>query len=292
MRDAVLEAAAVCPPEVGAALAALRHAEKADEIRFRMGREVTAVVGEEEVPLGGIRTDARLIEGILARATGQAVYAAQDMLKNGFLILPGGHRLGVCGTGVVRDGAVTTLREVSSLNLRVARQLRGVATEAAERLWLRPCSTLLLGAPASGKTTLLRDLIRQCSDRFGWRVCVSDERGELAACRAGVPQFDLGARTDILTGVDKKHAVEMLLRSMNPRWIALDEISAEGDVETIVRAAYCGVRFLATAHAASFAELDKRPIYRALVRSGVFEMYILLDARRRLHFREGGANVA
>lgn len=290
--DAVSEALAVCPQEVCAAVERLAARERMEEIRFRAGREIAVSCGEKETALRGLTANSVMLNDILAKATGQALYAAQDMLKNGFVTIPGGHRLGVCGTGVYRDGMVQTLREVSSLNLRVARQVRGAANEAADYLWTHPVSTLVLGAPGSGKTTLLRDLVRQCSDRFGWPMCVADERMELAACRSGAAQFDLGAHTDVLSGIAKGTAIEMLLRSMNPRWIAVDEISAEADVEALVRASYCGVRFLATVHAASFEELDKRPVYRRLLQSQTFETLILLGVGRRLTIRKGRANVA
>ena len=135
---------------------------------------------------------------------------------------------------------------------------------------------LLCGAPGSGKTTLLRDLIRQLSDRFGWRICVVDERLELAACASGVPQFRLGAHTDVLSGAPKAAGIELLLRTMNPEWIAVDEITAEADIAAIRRASYCGVRFLATAHAADRRELESRPLYRALLQDGFFRMAAFL----------------
>lgn len=292
VKEALLQALEVCPPEVRAAAMRCGQAERIEELRFRAGQEAAVSIGDAELPLHGCAVDRKLLADILARATGQAVYAAQDMLKNGFVTISGGHRLGVCGTGVCRDGEVYTFKDISSLNLRVAREIRGAASEAADYLWLHPVSTLILGAPASGKTTLLRDLIRQCSDRFGWRICAADERMELAACRGGVPQFDLGAHTDVLSGVAKGAAIELLLRSMNPHWIAVDEITAESDVDKLVRAGYCGVRFLATVHAASFAELERRPVYRTLLRSGMFESFLLLGRGRRLQIRKGVTEVA
>lgn len=290
--DAVVEALAVCPSELRAAVTGLGRNAEIEEIRLRVGREVSVFCGGRELPLTGCNADTALLETILGRATGQAVYAARDTLRNGFVTMRGGHRIGICGTGVYRNGELYTLKELSSLNLRIARQIRGAANEAADYLWLHPRSTLLLGAPGSGKTTLLRDLIRQCSDRFGWRLCVADERMELAASQNGIAQFDLGAHTDVLSGIAKGTAIEMLLRSMNPRWIAVDEISAESDVEQIVRAAYCGVRFLATVHADTFEELDKRPIYRRLMQSQTFETLMLLGSGRKLTIRGGNTNVA
>ena len=169
----------------------------------------------------------------------------------------------------------------------IARQPDGVADRLRDALWARPQSVLLCGAPGSGKTTLLRDLIRQLSDRFGWRICVVDERLELAACASGVPQFRLGARTDVLSGAPKAAGIELLLRTMNPEWIAVDEITAEADIAAIRRASYCGVRFLATAHAADRRELESRPLYRALLEDGFFRMAAFLLPDRSVRIERG-----
>ena len=134
---------------------------------------------------------------------------------------------------------------------------------------------------------LLRDLIRQLSDRFGWRICVVDERLELAACASGVPQFRLGAHTDVLSGAPKAAGIELLLRTMNPEWIAVDEITAEADIAAIRRASYCGVRFLATAHAADRRELESRPLYRALLQDGFFRMAAFLLPDRSVRIERG-----
>ena len=149
-----------------------------------------------------------------------------------------------------------------------------------------PCSCAARRAAAKaarGKTTLLRDLIRQLSDRFGWRICVVDERLELAACASGVPQFRLGARTDVLSGAPKAAGIELLLRTMNPEWIAVDEITAEADIA----AEGCGVRFLATAHAADRRELESRPLYRALLQDGFFRMAAFLLPDRSVRIERG-----
>ena len=186
-------------------------------------------------------------------------------------------------------GALTGLRELSSLNLRVARQVAGIADRIADGLWTSRASVLLVGAPGSGKTTLLRDLICQLSDRFSWRVGLVDERMEVAACCGGCPQLAVGAHTDVLSGVHKPEAMELLLRTMSPQWIAVDEISAPADVEAISRAAYCGVRMLATVHADSLAELQSRPVYRRLLEEGVFTRFVLLRPDRSYTIEEGAA---
>lgn len=188
---------------------------------------------------------------------------------HGYLTAPGGHRLGICGEAVIKDGRMTGLREITSICIRVARDIPGIAARAAALQG----SILILGAPGWGKTTLLRDLIRQISDR-GLHTVVVDERGELfpeSGC------FPRGACTDVLTGCPKSYGIETLLRTMGPDCLALDEITAEADCQALLRAAFCGVRLLATAHAGSLADFRQRNVYRPLVDARVFTAALVLN---------------
>lgn len=282
MTDEVRQALNVCPKEVVQAVEAYPKHGALEELRFRSGGVLQLYAGGKEQAAPQVRITGELLQEILSAATEQSLYAVQNTLRQGFLTIPGGHRLGLCGAGVIKDGAVSSLRELSSMNLRIARQIAGCGDKAADWLWTHPRSTLLIGPPARGKTTLLRDLICQISDRFCWRVCVVDERFELACCVDGRPQFRVGAHTDVLSGISKACGIEMLLRTMNPQWIALDEITAHEDVEAVVRASYCGVRFLATAHASSREELCRRPVYRALLEAQAFDNLITILPNRDL----------
>lgn len=184
---------------------------------------------------------------------------------NGYLTAPGGHRIGLCGQTVYRDGAVT-FRSYDSICIRVARDIPGIS----KGIRGLDHSVLILGAPGWGKTTLLRDLARQLSQRK--TVAVVDSREELFPTG-----FLRGKRMDILMGCPKTQGIEMVLRTMGPEIIAVDEITAEEDCSALCHAAGCGVKLLATAHASSVDDFRRRSIYRPLLNTGIFEVLILLQ---------------
>ena len=280
MRNEVLR---MLPQTVQIALTGIPDAQ-IEELRLRVGQKPAVLYAGGERPLS-VRTVLlqKELQQTLLNASAQSQYAVQEQLRSGYLSLSGGYRLGVCGSAVVQNGCMTGLREISSLALRVPHDIR----HPPERLlpYLQE-SCLLAGAPGSGKTTLLRSCIRALSENRQ-RVAVVDERLELAACASGVPQFRLGAHTDVLSGAPKAAGIELLLRTMNPEWIAVDEITAEADIAAIRRASYCGVRFLATAHAADRRELESRPLYRALLQDGFFRMAAFLLPDRSVRIERG-----
>ena len=176
MTEEVRQALRICPLGLRQAIDRLPDAGAMEELRLRCGQPPACRIAGKERALPLAPVTPELLRGMLEQATQRSAYSMQEMTRCGFVTLPGGHRLGICGTAVVQNGTITALREPSSLNLRIARQPDGIADRLRDALWARPQSVLLCGAPGSGKTTLLRDLIRQLSDRFGWRICVVDER--------------------------------------------------------------------------------------------------------------------
>ena len=286
----------ILPTELSAGVRRLPAYERKtlQELRLRCGYPATYLAGSGEriIPSGisGFRVDNACLQSLVNRATGYCTYAAASQLKHGFLTLPGGHRLGLCGQAVLGPEGIRSLRNLTSANLRIARQVTGCAAEAAAYLKRHRGSTLIAGPPGCGKTTLLRELIRYCSDEALERVGIVDERMELAACAGGIPGFQVGRQTDVLSGIPKHEGVYMLLRTMNPDWIAVDEITDERDVDALLRSSFCGVRILASAHVFSREDLHARPFYARMCQLGLFENLILMDKEHRIRLERMVAN--
>ena len=257
---------------------------RAEELRLRRGQPLTVLLPEGERPLSREPVTGRDLEQLLELASRASVHTVLPQLRQGYLTIEGGHRVGLCGTAVLRDGEITNLRDLSSAAVRVARQGLGAAEPVWDRLTGpggRMESTLILAPPGAGKTTLLRDLIRMASDGVRGvpqRVGVADERGEIAAVWNGLPQLDVGRHTDVLEGCPKAQALMMLLRAMNPQILAADEITAPEDVQALMTAAGCGTALLATAHGWSREDLARRPLYRALMEARMFRRLVLIHA--------------
>ena len=265
------EQALAQPPEVR---------QMAEEFRLRAGQPLAVLLPEGERSLGAAVTPEDL-ETLCDLATDYSRYAAEETLREGYLSVRGGFRVGLCGSAVMKDGAVTNLKQISSAVIRISREQRGIAWDIAPRLFRdgRFRSTLLLSPPGGGKTTLLRDLVRQMSGGDGvppQRITLVDERGEVAVMYRGQPQMDVGPRTDVLDGCPKAQAIPMVLRAMNPQIIAVDEITVREDLQSMAQAAGCGVSLLATIHAASTAELEQKPLYRELLANRVFRQAVLI----------------
>lgn len=274
-------AAAILPNRLRKLALALPEEQKAaaEEFRLRAGRPMTVLLPEGELPLEA-EVDPAELETLCDLATEFSRYAAAETLREGFVPVRGGFRLGLCGTAVMKGGMNTNLKNLSSAAIRIARERKGVGTDLAPRLFRDGVfrSTLILSPPGGGKTTLLRDLVRCVSEGVGGtpalRVSLVDERGEVAVMYRGQPQMDVGSRTDVLDACPKALGIPIVLRAMNPQIIAVDEITVREDLKAAAMAAGCGVRLLATIHAAGVEELARKPLYRQLLEDRVFRLAV------------------
>lgn len=255
-------------------------AARPEELRLRRGRRATALVDGAERIISDRAVAERDIAALLERVTGASLHTVIGELRNGY-INSGGLRVGVCGTAVIKDGDVSGFRDFSSVNIRIPALFTGDMEAAwAELRRARGASVLLISPPGGGKTTALRELIRRTADTMT-RVAVVDERGELTAAGDGERGFDLGAHSDVMTGVKKSRAALMLLRAMNPDMIAVDEITERADADAMREITGCGVALYATAHAARLEELTRRALYRELLDEHIFQYVMEISGTGR-----------
>lgn len=215
-----------------------------------------------------------------------SIYAFQNEIKNGFLTLPGGHRIGIAGKAVIQGNQVVNIRDITSLNIRISREIKGCSLGIIKSIInignKEVYNTLIVSPPQCGKTTMLRDIARLLSngmkeiDLKGIKVGIVDERSEIAACYKGLPQFDIGVRTDVLDGCPKSIGMRMMIRSMSPQVIITDEIGDRGDRDSIISILNAGIKIITTAHGFNISELKSRREVLDLIEEKVFERYIVL----------------
>ncbi|TFE30119.1 stage III sporulation protein AA [Cohnella luojiensis] len=276
--------------------------EELEEIRIRENRPLEISYGSRYsfVREDGTLTDQHreafvpskeLCRALLERVTNHSIYAVEEELRRGYVTVPGGHRIGLAGRTVLDKGLVSHLRDIAGFNVRIARARIGFASQVLPGLLDFKARTirhtLIVSPPQQGKTTLIRDLAR-CLSLGDWghpaakewgsrKVGIVDERSEIAASERGVPTFDLGPRCDVLDACPKAEGIMMMVRSLSPEIIIVDEIGRPEDAEAINEAIHAGVRVLATAHATDISDVFARPVLAKLASDGVFGSYVFLS---------------
>ncbi|SET57645.1 stage III sporulation protein AA [Paenibacillus sp. NFR01] len=290
------------PEKIRALLVGLSPAllEKLEEIRVREGRPLEInysgkyhfIAGNGKLTLNPDeaykpgREDAHRLLDLISN---HSLYTMEEELRKGFITIPGGHRIGLCGRAVLSGGHIEHLRDITGFNMRIAREVKGIADGLLpyllDRGRQRVLHTLILSPPQHGKTTMLRDLARQISaggqrereaNRPGLKVGIVDERSEIAGSRRGVPAFDVGPRTDVLDGCPKAEGMMMMIRSLSPDVLVADEIGRPEDAAAVTEALHAGISVIATAHGKEVAELARRPGLGNLLEQRMFERYVIL----------------
>lgn len=265
--------------------------DSVQEIRLRVNRPIAFVCpqityyltergGLTSTPIDGamLITGRADITDTFHNICNYSVYSKQSEIVNGFVTMQGGHRAGICGSAVYEGDKIINIRDISSINIRIAREHKGCAEELVNRLDNNFGGILICGAPCSGKTTVLRDLARILSTEYSKRISLVDERGELAGTASGVFQNDIGL-CDVFDSYSKPSAIIQAIRSMAPDIIICDEIGSQSDIDALEYSVNSGVFFIATIHAADENELLKKVNIREIIRCGGFNKIIFLDNR-------------
>ncbi|MBP3463397.1 MAG: stage III sporulation protein AA [Clostridia bacterium] len=262
-----------------------------EEIRIRNNKPIILKFLEKEKIINyKIKTE-DILE-TLEKVTENSIYTYEKQIANGFITLPGGHRVGITGNAIIEEGKVINITYISGMNFRIARQIKGCSNFLLSHIYNieEIKNTLIVGIPGTGKTTILKDLIRNISNGTenisGVNVGVVDERNEIAAMYKGIEQTDLGTRTDVISNLPKDIGVKMLIRSMTPRVIAVDEIGGKKDSETINYASKSGVKVIATIHGDSITDIKLNPEINEILNNRIIEEVIVLDKYKKSHIKE------
>ena len=257
------------------------------EIRIKVGKPIIVILSNEEKVLNYVTTNDE-VKGILVKISNYSLYAYEEEIKQGYITIKGGHRVGIAGECVISNGEIKTIKNISSLNIRISKAVVGSAKKimpiitGGDRIY----NTLIVSPPKCGKTTILRDIAKNISNGVyslglkGKKVVIIDERSEVAACYNGVPQMDVGIRTDVLDNCLKKTGMIMAIRSLSPDVLICDEIGTLGEVEALNMAFNSGVNIVVTVHGFDIEDIYSRKVFKELIDESIIERVVILSSRK------------
>ena len=277
----------ILPGTIGNSIKQFLMEDKIQEIRIKVGKPIILNLAFEEKVLDYIPTREDL-RYLITKISNYSLYAFEEEIKQGYITLKGGHRVGLAGECVMSKGEVRTIKNISSLNIRICKEVIGASNKVMKLITEndRVYNTLIVSPPKCGKTTILRDIAKNLSNGMyqinlkGKKVTIVDERSEIAACYNGIPQMNVGIRTDILDNCLKKSGMIMAIRSLSPEVLICDEIGTEGDLEALNMAFNSGVNIIVTVHGYDINDICNRGVFKELIDNCVLERIIVLSNRR------------
>lgn len=254
------------------------------EIRMKIGKNLIYIKDLKETVSSYVVKKEDLAY-VIQKISNYSIYAFEEELKQGYITVQGGHRVGICGACVLEENKIKTIKDIGSINIRISKDIEGCSRSILKYIVNKDklYNTIIISPPKCGKTTLIRDIGRNISNGIkeqqvrGRNVCIIDERSEIAACYKGVPQMNVGLRTDVLDNCPKSYGIMMAIRSMAPEVVICDEIGTYEDMKNIVMALNCGVGIIATIHGNDIEDLFKRPVFKEVVENKVFQRAIVLN---------------
>lgn len=254
------------------------------EIRMKIGKNLIYIKDLKETVSSYVVKKEDLAY-VIQKISNYSIYAFEEELKQGYITVQGGHRVGICGACVLEENKIKTIKDIGSINIRISKDIEGCSRSILKYIVNKDklYNTIIISPPKCGKTTLIRDIGRNISNGIkeqqviGRNVCIIDERSEIAACYKGVPQMNVGLRTDVLDNCPKSYGIMMAIRSMAPEVVICDEIGTYEDMKNIVMALNCGVGIIATIHGKDIEDLFKRPVFKEVIENKVFQRAIVLN---------------
>ncbi|MGL5245873.1 MAG: stage III sporulation protein AA [Sarcina sp.] len=275
-------------------ISSIDNLNELQEIRIKANRPLMAVVNNKEI-IFGYSSSLEDIKNILQKISNYSLYAFEEEIKQGYITIQGGHRIGLAGQCVIENDSIKTIKNIASLNIRICREVIGCSNDIVKDLVKdgQVLNTLIISPPKCGKTTLLRDIARNISNGslnlniIGKRTVIVDERSEVAACYNGIPQMNVGIRTDVYDNCIKSEGMMIAIRSMGPEVIICDEIGTYKDMEALLMAYNSGVKIIATMHGQSIEDIYNRPVLKDVLSNKIINNVIVLSNREGIGTIEG-----